>query len=282
MAAEDLIASTLLTNAILSQPTFEDALIDYVSNQLETPLVQATQIRNIFAEVCAFNESISSAWALDLIASAMRDNSQPNTASVLLFNKGFHALVTHRIARSLWAMGRDGLARYLQSLASRRFAADIHPACNIGPGCFIATGSGVVIGETTSIGSECCIMHGVTLGGTGKESGDRHPKLGSNVFLGAGATVLGNIRVGEGSIVNAGAVVTKPVLPYTRVGGVPAKLICNITVDGSDKYDSPSGGAGDDAGASSGSIGVIGEGDRTSNWSALHSSPSARSPIVIS
>jgi serine O-acetyltransferase len=230
MCEQDLRATSLLTNAILSQPTFESALIDFVSNQLETPLFQGTQIRHIFEEVCAQNTSIPSAWALDLLASAVRDKSQPNTVSVLLFNRGFHSLATHRIAHTLWYTGRDGLALYFQSLASRIFASDIHPACHIGPGCYISTGSGVVIGETASLGRECCIKHGVTLGGTGKESGDRHPKLGNGVFVAAGASILGNIFIGDNSVINAGSVVTKPVLANTRVGGVPARFISNLTV----------------------------------------------------
>lgn len=221
----DLKAASLLTNAILSQPNFEDALIDYVSNLLETPLFQATQIRNIFSEVVSRNASITSAWALDLIASALRDDSLPNVVSVFLFNKGFHSLVTYRISHSLWLAGRDGLARYFQSLSSRIFASDIHPACCIGQGCFMSCSGDIVIGETASVGNDCFINHGVTLGGTGKESGDRHPKVGNGVFIEAGATVLGNILIGDGSIINAGSVVTKPVKPYTRVGGVPAKLI---------------------------------------------------------
>ena len=147
---DDLKASTLLTNAILSQPTFEDAIIDYVSNQLETPLFQATQIRNIFAEVVQLNSSITYAWALDLISTAMRDNTLPNTVGVFLFNKGFHALVTYRIANSLWQDGRDGLARYFQSLASRIFNSDIHPACSIGQGCYLSGASGIVIGLITN------------------------------------------------------------------------------------------------------------------------------------
>lgn len=229
MCKEDLLATSLLTSAVLSQTSFETALIDFISNQLETPLFQATQIRNIFADMCAQNSSIPSAWALDLLASAVRDRSQPNTVSVMLFNRGFHALATHRIAHTLWYTGRDGLALYFQSLGSRIFASDIHPACHIGPGCYISAGSGVVIGEMASLGRECCIKHAVTLGGTGKQSGDRHPKLGNGVFVAAGASILGNIYIGDNSVVNAGSVVTKPVAACTRVGGVPARFISNIT-----------------------------------------------------
>ena len=173
----DLKAATLMSNFILSQPSFEVAVIDFVANQLETPLVQATTIRNLFADICEKNPQVSSVWALDLMGSAMRDNSQPNAVSVLLFNKGFHSLVTYRIANALWHEGRDGLAVYFQSLISRIFGADIHPACTIGHGCSLSSGTGVVIGETAVIGNDCSISHGVTLGGNGKEKGDRHPKV---------------------------------------------------------------------------------------------------------
>ena len=227
----DMKAATIMVNAILAQPSLNDAIIDYVAAQLETPIFQATQIRNLFAEICDNDPSISSAWSLDLIASAMRDDEQPNAISVLLFNKGFHSLVTYRMANALWYTQRDGLARYFQSLGSRIFGADIHPACTIGAGCVISGATGIVIGETAMLGNDCYISHDVTLGGTGKESGDRHPKLGKAVFVGAGATILGNIKVGDGSVINAGAVVTKAVDSYVRVGGVPAKFISKIDVD---------------------------------------------------
>lgn len=174
----DLKAATLMSNFILSQPSFDEAVMEFVANQLEQPLFQATQIRNLFAEICAKNPQMASVWALDLMASAMRDNSQPNAVSVLLFNKGFHSLVTYRIANALWHEGRDGLAIYFQSLSSRTFGSDIHPACTIGHGCSLSSGTGVVIGETAIIGNDCFISHDVTLGGNGKDKGDRHPKVG--------------------------------------------------------------------------------------------------------
>ena len=174
----DLKAATLMSNFILSQPSFEAAVMEFVANQLEQPLFQATQIRNLFAEIVAKNPQMASYWALDLLASAMRDHSQPNAISVLLFNKGFHSLVTYRIANALWHEGRDGLAIYFQSLSSRTFGSDIHPACTIGYGCSLSSGTGVVIGETAVIGNDCYISHDVTLGGNGKDKGDRHPKVG--------------------------------------------------------------------------------------------------------
>lgn len=183
ISESDPKAATLMSNFILSQPSFESAVIDFVANQLETPLVQATTIRNLFADICQRNPQISSLWALDLMGSAMRDNSQPNAVSVLLFNKGFHSLVTYRIANALWHEGRDGLAIYFQSLTSRVFGADIHPACTIGQGCSLSSATGVVIGETAVIGNDCSISHDVTLGGNGKEKGDRHPKVCSIMAL---------------------------------------------------------------------------------------------------
>ena len=177
ISESDHKAATLMSNFILSQPSFESAVIDFVSNQLETPLVQATSIRNLFAEICKKNPELSSVWALDLMASAMRDNSQPNAVSVLLFNKGFHSLVTYRSANALWLEGRDSIAIYFQSLTSRTFGADIHPACKIGHSCSLSGATGVVIGETAVIGNYCSISHDVTLGGNGKQKGDRHPKV---------------------------------------------------------------------------------------------------------
>ena len=177
ISEHDHKAATLMSNFILSQSSFESAVIDFVANQLETPLVQATSIRNLFAEICVKNPELSSIWALDLMASAMRDNSQPNAVSVLLFNKGFHSLVTYRIANALWLEGRDSIAIYFQSLTSRVFGADIHPACKIGHSCSLSSATGVVIGETAVIGNYCSISHDVTLGGNGKEKGDRHPKV---------------------------------------------------------------------------------------------------------
>ncbi len=225
MSKDDFRSSAFIASTLLMENSLEEAIIDFIANQLDTTLIPATQIRNIFSDILIQNQSISHVWTLDLLASCLHDESIQKFASVILFNKGYHALVAYRIANSLWYSGRDSLARYFQSLISRKFSSDLHPACSIGPGCYFAAGSDMVIGETASVGRDCCLHHGVTLGGTGKEAGDRHPKVGDFVMLGAGSTILGNIVIGEGSIINAGSVVTKVVEPYTRVGGIPAKLI---------------------------------------------------------
>jgi serine O-acetyltransferase len=145
----------------------------------------------------------------------------------VLFHTGYHALVCYRVGHRLWQQGRKGLAYYLQSTVSRHYSADIHPACRIGQGIYLCSSAGVVIGETATIGNDVSILHGVTLGGTGKEIGDRHPKVQHGVILEDSATVLGNIVVGSGAIVQAKAIATKPVPPLAIVSGVPAKIIAS-------------------------------------------------------
>jgi serine O-acetyltransferase len=142
-----------------------------------------------------------------------------------LNHKGFHALQAHRIAHRLWCNDRKPLARHMQSRMSEVFAVDIHPAARLGAGLFIDHATGVVIGETTVVGDDVSILQGVTLGGTGKRSGDRHPKIGPDVLLCAGAKVLGNIRIGRGAKVGSGSVVLKDVPAHTTVVGVPARVV---------------------------------------------------------
>ena len=142
-----------------------------------------------------------------------------------LFFKGFLALQTHRVAHWLWNEGRQTLAFYLQSRSSELFQVDIHPATRIGKGVFIDHGTGIVIGETAVIGDDVSMLQGVTLGGTGAEQGDRHPKVGNGVLLGAGAKVLGNIIIGDNAKVASGSVVLKPVPPGCTAAGVPARLV---------------------------------------------------------
>lgn len=230
---DDFRSSSFVASSLLMENSLDEALIDFIANQLETSLIPATQVRNIFYDVLNKNLSISNAWVTDLVASALHDSSATNFASILLFNKGYHALVAYRIANSLWQSGRDSLARYFQSLISRKFCADLHPASCIGLGCYFAEGSDLVIGETASVGRDCVFQHGVTLGGTGKEAGDRHPKVADAVVIGTGATILGNIVIGEGSMIQASSVVTKSIDPFTVVGGVPAKHLATVEKDSS-------------------------------------------------
>jgi serine O-acetyltransferase len=229
VAQEDLQASVLISNAILAQNSFEETICNYLAMQLEGPLLLSTQIKNTFMDVIRKNNTISTTWALDLIATALRDSSYPNLVDVLLFSKGFHALAAYRVANSLWYSNREELARYFQSLISRTFGADIHPACKIGKGCYVAAGSHIVIGETASVGDDCSFKQGVTLGGTGKEHGDRHPKVKNNVYFSESCTILGNIVIDEGCIITPESVVTKPAPPYSLLSGVPAKVIKQLS-----------------------------------------------------
>jgi len=161
----------------------------------------------------------------DLAAVVERDPACPDYLHVLLNLKGFQALQAHRIAHALWRAGRRELAFALASQASLAFAIDIHPAARIGCGVMLDHGTGTVIGETAVIGDNVSILQNVTLGGTGKEHGDRHPKIRSGVMIGAGATVLGNIEIGAMSKIAAGSVVLKNVPPHCTVAGVPARIV---------------------------------------------------------
>ena len=159
----------------------------------------------------------------DLQAVLERDPEPREPLSPFLYFKGFHALQTHRLAHALWQAGRVQDAFYLQSRASLLYAVDIHPAARMGRGIMLDHATGVVVGETSVVGDCVSLMHNVTLGGTGNKIGDRHPKIGQDVMIGAGSSVLGNIKVGDGAAIAAGSVVLEDVPARTIVGGVPAK-----------------------------------------------------------
>jgi serine O-acetyltransferase len=168
---------------------------------------------------------LAAAVRADLAAVRDRDPACKRFVEPLLFFKGFQALTAQRVAHWLWGHGRRDLALYLQMRMSERFSVDIHPAARLGRGIMIDHGHSIVIGETAVVGDEVSMLHGVTLGGTGKETGDRHPKIGRGVLIGAGAKILGNIRVGEFSRIAAGSVVLKEVPPCKTVAGVPARVV---------------------------------------------------------
>jgi len=190
------------------------------SEDLPEPVLQA-----LMQDVLTCDESALRQATSDLAAVKERDPACPDYLHVVLNLKGFHALQTHRIAHSLWRSGRAELAFALASQASLVFAVDIHPAACIGSGVMLDHGTGIVIGETTVIEDNVSLLQNVTLGGTGKEHGDRHPKIRSGVMIGTGAKILGNIEVGTMSKVAAGSVVLKPVPPHCTVAGVPASVV---------------------------------------------------------
>jgi serine O-acetyltransferase len=179
-----------------------------------TALLEETLTAHILADIQA-----------DLMAVRQRDPACTTCLHALLNLKGFHALQIHRIAHALWNEGRVEIASWLTNLASLVFGPDIHPAARIGSGIMLDHGSGIVIGETAVIEDEVSILQDVTLGGTGKETGDRHPKIRRGVMIGAGAKILGNIEIGAYSKVAAGSVVVKPVPAHCTVAGVPASVV---------------------------------------------------------
>jgi serine O-acetyltransferase len=210
---------------ILSKSRLEDAVCHRLAQRLNHSDVDAGLIAETFEQVLSERPELGRAFRADLAAVYDRDPACKRYIEPLLYFKGFHALVTHRFAHELLKEGRRDFALYLQSQSSRIFAVDINPAARIGIGIMLDHGTAIVIGETATVGDNCSLLQGVTLGGTGKETGDRHPKIGANVMIGAGAKVLGNIHVGNCSRIASGSVVLKDVPPETTVAGVPAKVV---------------------------------------------------------
>ena len=210
---------------VLAHDRLEDAVCHRLAQRLNHSDVDAGLIAKTFDQVLAAKPELGDIFRADLQAVYDRDPAVDRYIEPLLYFKGFHALVTHRFAHELWAAGRKDFALYLQSQASRIFAVDINPATRMGRGIMLDHGTGIVIGETAVVGDNCSILQNVTLGGNGKETGDRHPKIGNNVLLSAGAKVLGNITIGDCSKVAAGSVVLQAVPPNKTVAGVPAKIV---------------------------------------------------------
>ena len=234
---EEPAAGPQLYTLILSQPSLLRALINIISLEVETELMPATAIQSLFIQMLDPVED-GRKILLDVIAAATRTSSQSTDAlTAILFDKGLHALVCHRVSHQLWKAKRTGLAYYMQSTVSRVYCADLHPAARFGAGVYLNAGGGVVIGETAVVGDDVTILQGVTLGGTGKERGDRHPKVGRGVVLNVGAIVLGNIPIGDYSIIAAKSLVNKPVEPLAQVSGIPAKVKGYRTMDLNDDDD---------------------------------------------
>ncbi|HZP21480.1 MAG TPA: serine O-acetyltransferase [Bauldia sp.] len=224
LSAEPAMAS-FVHATVLAHATLEDAIVHRVAERLDNHVVSAEVIRCAFAEALADDPGIGEAIRADLTAFYDRDPAVNRMIEPVLYFKGFHALVTHRLAFWLWAQGRQDFALYLQSRSSEVFQTDINPAVPIGKGIFLDHATGLVVGATAVIEDDVSILQDVTLGGTGKESGDRHPKIRHGVLIGAGAKILGNIEIGRCAKVAAGSVVLHPVPPNTTVAGVPARVI---------------------------------------------------------
>jgi serine O-acetyltransferase len=224
IATEPSLAN-LVISAVLNHETFEQALAHRIAARLDHEDVSADIIRQTFAEVIADTPKVGTDARVDLAATLERDPACHRAVEPLLYFKGYQAIQTHRFAHALFLAGRRDFALYLQSRASIVFQVDINPAVRIGKGIMLDHGTGLVIGETAVVGDNVSLLQGITLGGTGKADQDRHPKIGNGVLIGAGAKVLGNIKVGDCSRIGAGSVVLKEVPPRTTVAGVPAKVI---------------------------------------------------------
>ena len=192
----DATLAVFLFSTILNHATLESAVIHRISERLDHPDVPASLLRQTFHSMAAAKPEFSKTLRVDMQAVFDRDPACERYIDPLLYFKGFHAIQTHRLAHWLWESGRKDFALYLQSRMSAIFQVDIHPAVKMGQGIFFDHATGIVVGMTAVIDDDVSILQGVTLGGTGKETGDRHPKIGRGVLIGAGAEILGNIEVG--------------------------------------------------------------------------------------
>jgi serine O-acetyltransferase len=217
--------ASLLNAVVLKHDKLSSALSYQLARKIGDQELRAMSAREIADEAYASDPRIIQMVEADLRAVFERDPACKGYLQPFLFFKGFLALQTHRVAHWLWTEGRETLAFYLQSRMSEIFQVDIHPATRIGSGVFVDHGTGIVIGETAVIGDDVSMLQGVTLGGTGAERGDRHPKIGKGVLLGAGAKVLGNIQIGDYAKIASGSVVLKPVPAGCTAAGVPARLV---------------------------------------------------------
>ncbi|KAM7525295.1 hypothetical protein LguiA_015197 [Lonicera macranthoides] len=228
-AQSDVIQEPILSKyyytSILSHTSLESALSNHLASKLGNASLPSETLYKVFLSIFVEDNEIKGAIRDDLKAAKERDPACISYVHCLLNFKGFLACQAHRVAHKLWSQGRSVLALLIQSQVSEVFAVDIHPRAKIGRGILIDHATGVVIGETAVIGDNVSILHNVTLGGTGKGTGDRHPKIGDGVLIGAGAEVLGNIRVGSGAKIGAGSVVLKEVTPTATVVGNPARMV---------------------------------------------------------
>ena len=224
-AEQEPALASYLNATVLNHENFSEALCYQLAQKAGGPDISAMQIREICEEAYKQDPSIVAAAERDMQAVLDRDPATRSTLQPFLFFKGFLALQTHRVGHWLWGQGRETLALFLQSRMSELYAVDIHPAAPMGSGVFIDHATGIVIGETARVGDDVSMLHGVTLGGTGKVFTDRHPKIGNGVLLGAGSKVLGNIKVGDEARVGSGSVVLSDVPPRCSVAGVPAKPV---------------------------------------------------------
>ncbi|MDX2315896.1 MAG: serine O-acetyltransferase [Gammaproteobacteria bacterium] len=225
------VLASFLHATVLNHKGLEDALGFLLAGKLECSVLPAMLVRELIADAVEASPGIGQSMRADIRAIRDRDPAAKRFSEPFLYFKGFHALQTHRVAHWLWHEGREALALFLQNRTSEVFGVDIHPAARVGNGILIDHATSVVVGETAVIEDNVSILHEVTLGGTGKAEGDRHPKVRHGVLIGAGAKILGNVEVGRGAKVGAGSVVLEDVPPHCTVAGVPAIIIGRPDVD---------------------------------------------------
>lgn len=224
VSREPILAGFLQTT-VLKHDSLERSLSFHLASKLSSESLPSILLRELIDETMAADSRIGDAVRADLQAVYERDPASHGYLTPFLYFKGFHALQTYRIAHWLWNQRRRVLAVHLQNRISEVFGADIHPAARLGSGILVDHGTSVVIGETAVVEDNVSLLHEVTLGGTGKERGDRHPKVRHGVLIGAGAKILGNVEIGACAKIGAGSVVLDPVPPHRTVAGVPARLV---------------------------------------------------------
>lgn len=224
-AGVEPLMAALIHSGVLHHATLEKALSFRIAQKLASPEMSDLILREIADEAYAAERSLGIAARADLIAVYERDPACHRFLQPLLFFKGFQALQSYRIGHWLWLHQRRDMAYFFQMRTSEVYGVDIHPGARVGKGVMIDHAHSIVIGETAVVGDNVSMLHSVTLGGTGKQDGDRHPKIGNGVLIGAGAAVLGAITVGHCSRIAAGSVVLEPVPPCKTVAGVPARIV---------------------------------------------------------
>ncbi len=223
--AREPLMGGLIHSCVLHHHSLEKALSYRISAKLSSNEMSMLVLREVADEAYAADPTLAEAARADLMAVLERDPATHRLLQPILYYKGFQAMQAYRVSHWLWQQGRKDLAYFFQMRASEVYGIDIHPGATIGKGIMIDHAHSIVIGETAVVGNNVSMLHSVTLGGTGKEDGDRHPKIGDEVLIGAGAKVLGNISVGCCSRIAAGSVVLEDVPPATTVAGVPAKIM---------------------------------------------------------
>lgn len=225
MAEDEVQLRHMLEDVVISRATLAESLAARLARKLAREDMQRDQLEPLLRSILIGNEKEVLSAARDMEAIVDRDPACQSELEPLLFYKGFLAVTSYRVAHILWNGGRKALALYFQSIVSEIFGVDIHPAARIGCGILLDHATSVVVGETSVIEDNVSILHEVTLGGTGKETGDRHPVVRSGVLIGAGAKILGRVEIGECAKIGAGSVVLNDVPPHQTVAGVPAVLV---------------------------------------------------------